>query len=302
MGELRIQGLTAEVAGRQILNGVDLVVKSGEVHAVMGPNGAGKSTLSHVLMGKPGYTVTGGSVSIDGVDLLGLPTYERAKAGLFLAMQYPVEVPGVSLEELLTEALSALGRDASVVHTTVAAEAERIGLATRLLDRPVNVDLSGGEKKRNETMQLAVLRPKFAILDELDSGLDVDALRACSRRVEAATTEFNLGVLAITHYSRLLEELKPDVVHVLAQGRIVAAGGPELADELERTGYSEWAEDEAPPAAADPFADPFACLGIASSLLKKSPIDWQAFLSGKWSTGICIVSSPTPTLLKPGRS
>jgi Fe-S cluster assembly ATP-binding protein len=163
MGELRIQGLTAEVAGRQILNGVDLVVKSGEVHAVMGPNGAGKSTLSHVLMGKPGYTVTGGSVSIDGVDLLALPTYERAKAGLFLAMQYPVEVPGVSLEELLTEALSAQGRDASVVHTAVVAEAERIGLATRLLDRPVNVDLSGGEKKRNETMQLAVLRPKFAI-------------------------------------------------------------------------------------------------------------------------------------------
>ena len=149
MGELRIQGLTAEVAGRQILNGVDLVVKSGEVHAVMGPNGAGKSTLSHVLMGKPGYTVTGGSVTIDGVDLLSLPTYERAKAGLFLAMQYPVEVPGVSLEELLTEALSAQGRDASVVHATVAAEAERIGLATRLLDRPVNVDLSGGEKKRS---------------------------------------------------------------------------------------------------------------------------------------------------------
>ena len=254
MGELRIQGLTAEVAGRQILNGVDLVVKSGEVHAVMGPNGAGKSTLSHVLMGKPGYTVTGGSVTIDGVDLLSLPTYERAKAGLFLAMQYPVEVPGVSLEELLTEALSALGRDASVVHTTVAAEAERIGLATRLLDRPVNVDLSGGEKKRNETMQLAVLRPKFAILDELDSGLDVDALRACSRRVEAATTEFNR---AITHYSRLLEELKPDVVHILAQGRIVSSGGPELADELERTGYAEWVEEEAP-AAADPFADPFA--------------------------------------------
>jgi Fe-S cluster assembly ATP-binding protein len=131
-------------------------------------------------------------------------------------------------------------------------------LATRLLDRPVNVDLSGGEKKRNETMQLAVLRPKFAILDELDSGLDVDALRACSRRVEAATTEFDLGVLAITHYSRLLEELKPDVVHILAQGRIVSSGGPELADELERTGYAEWVEDEAPAAAADPFADPFA--------------------------------------------
>lgn len=259
MGEFRIQGLTAEVAGRQILNGVDLVVKSGEVHAVMGPNGAGKSTLSHVLMGKPGYTVTGGSVSIDGVEILGLPTYERAKAGLFLAMQYPIEVPGVSLQELLTEALAAQGRDASIVHAAVNAEADRIGLATRLLDRPVNVDLSGGEKKRNETLQLSVLRPKFAILDELDSGLDVDALRSCSRRVEEATTEFDLGVLAITHYSRLLEELKPDVVHVLAQGRIVASGGPELADELERTGYGQWVEEEpAPPSSSDPFADPFA--------------------------------------------
>jgi Fe-S cluster assembly ATP-binding protein len=264
MGELRIEGLTADVGGSQILHGIDLVVKSGEVHAVMGPNGAGKSTLSHVLMGKPGYTVTGGSVTLDGVDLLSLPTFERAKAGLFLAMQYPVEVPGVSLDDLLTEALGAMGRDASVVHTVVAAEADRIGLPTRLLDRPVNVDLSGGEKKRNETMQLAVLRPKFAVLDELDSGLDVDALRACSRRVEDATNEFGLGVLAITHYSRLLEELKPDVVHILVKGRIVATGGPELADELERSGYAAWAADDAVPAPgaagvpADPFADPFA--------------------------------------------
>jgi Fe-S cluster assembly ATP-binding protein len=266
MGELRIEGLVAEVGGTEILHGIDLVVRSGEVHAVMGPNGAGKSTLSHVLMGRPGYTVTGGSVTLDGVDLLALPTWERAKAGLFLAMQYPVEVPGVSLEDLLTEALGASGRDASVVHTVVAAEAERIGLPTRLLDRPVNVDLSGGEKKRNETMQLAVLRPKFAVLDELDSGLDIDALRDCSRRVEDATNEFGLGVLAITHYSRLLEELKPDVVHILVKGRIVATGGPELADELEQSGYAAWAAEESaaivPPAAgaadADPFADPLA--------------------------------------------
>jgi len=259
MGELRIEGLRAEVAGREILQGIDLVVKSGEVHAVMGPNGAGKSTLAHVLMGKPGYTVTGGSATINGVDLLSIPTYERAAAGLFLAMQYPIEVPGVSLEELLTEALGAMGRDASIVHAAVEAEAERIGLATRLLDRPVNVDLSGGEKKRNETMQLAVLRPKFAVLDELDSGLDIDALRACARRIEEATSEFNLGVLAITHYAQMLEELKPDVVHVLVKGRIVQSGGPELADELERTGYSNWTEEEAATlAAADPFADPFA--------------------------------------------
>lgn len=260
MAQLRIEGLRAEVAGREILHGIDLVVGSGEVHAVMGPNGSGKSTLSHVLMGKPGYVVTGGSVTLDGIDLLALPSWQRAQAGLFLAMQYPVEVPGVSLDDLLTEALAGAGRDTSVVHTMVAAEAERIGLATRLLDRPVNVDLSGGEKKRNETMQLAVLRPRFAILDELDSGLDVDALRACSRRIEAATTEFDLGVLAITHYTRLLEELKPDVVHILVKGRIVASGGPEMADALETTGYAAWITDEDEPAAAppDPFADPFA--------------------------------------------
>ena len=260
MAELRIEGLTAEVAGREILQGIDLVVGSGEVHAVMGPNGSGKSTLSHVLMGKPGYTVTGGSVTLDGVDLLALPTWQRAQAGLFLAMQYPVEVPGVSLEDLLTEALAGAGRDVSLVHTAVADEAERIGLATRLLDRPVNVDLSGGEKKRNETMQLAVLRPRFAILDELDSGLDVDALRSCARRIEAATTEFDLGVLAITHYTRLLDELKPDVVHILVKGRIVESGGPEMADALETTGYAAWVTEDEPAAAAeaDPFADPFA--------------------------------------------
>lgn len=260
MAELRIEGLRAEVAGREILHGIDLVVSSGEVHAVMGPNGSGKSTLSHVLMGKPGYVVTGGSVTLDGVDLLALPTWQRAQAGLFLAMQYPVEVPGVSLDDLLTEALAGAGRDVSLVHAEVAAEAERIGLATRLLDRPVNVDLSGGEKKRNETMQLAVLRPRFAVLDELDSGLDVDALRACARRIEAATTEFDLGVLAITHYTRLLEELKPDAVHILVKGRIVESGGPEMADALETTGYAAWIteDDDATPAAVDPFADPFA--------------------------------------------
>jgi Fe-S cluster assembly ATP-binding protein len=258
--ELRIEGLKATVGGKEILHGIDLVVGAGEVHAVMGPNGSGKSTLSHVLMGKPGYTVTGGRVTLDGVDLLELPTWERAQAGLFLAMQYPVEVPGVSVDDLLSEALAARGVDASTVHAEVAAEAERIGLATRLLTRPVNVDLSGGEKKRNETVQLAVLRPRFAVLDELDSGLDVDALRACARRVEAATTESDLGVLAITHYHRLLDELRPDVVHILVKGRIVATGGPELASQLEDTGYAAWiTEDEPAPAVADPFAnnDPF---------------------------------------------
>jgi Fe-S cluster assembly ATP-binding protein len=244
MAELRIEGLTAEVDGRQILNGIDLVVRSGEVHAVMGPNGSGKSTLSHVLMGKPGYRVTGGSVTLDGTELLGLPTWKRAQAGLFLAMQYPIEVPGVSLLDLLTESFAASDRDVGLVATQIVAEAERIGFAERIHTRALNVDLSGGEKKRNETLQLAVLEPRFAVLDELDSGLDVDALRACARRVEAATDEIGLGVLAITHYKRLLDELKPDVVHVLARGRIQITGGPEMADELERTGYAAYGGDE----------------------------------------------------------
>jgi Fe-S cluster assembly ATP-binding protein len=263
MSELVISGLRASVAGRDILQGIDLTVRSGEVHAVMGPNGSGKSTLSHVIMGRPGYTVTGGSVTLDGVDVLALAPWQRARAGLYLAMQYPTEVPGVSLQEMLTEAAIAAGRDVEDVPERIRAEALRIGFDERFLDRPLNVDLSGGEKKRNETLQLGVLQPRFAILDELDSGLDVDALRACSRRIEQATHEDRLGVLAITHYSRLLHELRPDVVHVLARGRIQTTGGPELAAQLEDTGYAQWADDE--PASApeavrtlDPFADPFA--------------------------------------------
>jgi Fe-S cluster assembly ATP-binding protein len=261
VSELRIEGLTAKVAGREILKGIDLVVRSGEVHAVMGPNGSGKSTLAHVLMGKPGYEVTGGRVLLDGEDLLGRPTWQRAQAGLFLAMQYPIEVPGVSLLDLMEQSVVAGGREPAAVAAAITSEAARIGFDERLVLRPLNVDLSGGEKKRNETVQLGVLRPRFAVLDELDSGLDVDALRACSRRIEAATNEDGLGVLAITHYSRLLTELKPDVVHVIARGRIQQTGGPELADELERTGYAAWAEEEeaapaAPATAGDPFADP----------------------------------------------
>jgi Fe-S cluster assembly ATP-binding protein len=261
MSELRIQGLRAEVAGREILKGIDLVVASGEVHAVMGPNGSGKSTLSHVIMGRPGYTVTGGSVTLDGVDILALEPWQRAHAGLFLAMQYPTEVPGVSLEAILSEAAVAGGRDPDEVRHRMEVEADRIGFGHQFLTRALNVDLSGGEKKRNETLQLAVLAPRFAILDELDSGLDVDALRACSRRIEAMTHDENLGVLAITHYNRLLQELKPDVVHILARGAIQATGGPELAEQLEQTGYAEWAGDEdeaALPVGTDPFADPFA--------------------------------------------
>jgi Fe-S cluster assembly ATP-binding protein len=260
---LEIKGLRAAVGGKEILRGIDLTVSSGEVHAVMGPNGSGKSTLSHVLMGRPGYEVLGGQVLLDGRDLLALPAHERAAAGLFLAMQYPTEVPGVAVEEMLTEALVATGKASGDVHALMAAEAVKIGFDERFLSRPLNVDLSGGEKKRNETLQLGVLSPKIAILDEIDSGLDVDALRAVSRRVEQLTTEIGLGVLAITHYRRLLTELNPDRVHVLVKGRIVASGGSELADELEVAGYAAYLDgdaDEVPatPAAADPFADPLA--------------------------------------------
>ena len=262
MSELVITGLRAGVFGREILTGVDLTVRSGEVHAVMGPNGSGKSTLSHVVMGRPGYEVLGGSVTLDGVELLSMPTWKRAQAGLFLAMQYPTEVPGVSLFETLEEAAVSSGRDRHAVVEKAKAEAVRIGFDERFLTRALNVDLSGGEKKRNETLQLAVLDPKIAILDELDSGLDVDALRDVSRRIEALTTETNLGVLAITHYTRLLLELRPDHVHVLSGGRIVKSGGPELADELESTGYAPYGVKDAAAApstkADDPFADPLA--------------------------------------------
>ncbi len=258
---LEIRGLRAGVSGKEILKGIDLTVRSGEVHAIMGPNGSGKSTLSHVIMGRPGYEVLGGTVTLDGADVLAMAPWERAQAGLYLAMQYPTEVPGVSLVDALSAAFEAGGRDTTTVAARITEEAERIGFDDRFLLRPLNVDLSGGEKKRNETLQLGVLQPKIAILDELDSGLDVDALRACARRIEASTNEAGLGVLAITHYSRLLHELKPDFVHVLAQGTIQRSGGPELAAELEQTGYAAFggAEDDTPvPPTADPLADPFA--------------------------------------------
>ena len=221
----------------QILNGINLTVRSGEVHAVMGPNGAGKSTLSAVIMGKPGYTVTEGSIMLNGSDIVAMPTWQRALAGLHLVMQYPTEIPGVGIDELLSEALTERGLDPAKLTARIAGEATRIGLDEALIHRAVNVDFSGGEKKRNETLQLAVLEPRIVVLDELDSGLDIDALRDCARRVEDLTNERNLGVLVITHYSRIFADLKPNFVHILAKGRIVASGGPELADQLERDGY-----------------------------------------------------------------
>ncbi len=241
-GELVIKDLRAGIPGREILQGLSLTVRSGEVHAVMGPNGSGKSTLAHVLMGRPGYEVLGGSVTLDGIDLLALPTWQRARAGLFLAMQHPIEVPGVSLVESMTAARRIVPTEENVpdmderLHT----EAARIGFDERFLDRSLNVDLSGGERKRNETLQLSVLRPRFAVLDEIDSGLDVDALADVGRRVQEATEEWGLGVLAITHFHRLLDVLRPDVVHVLAGGRVVATGGAELAGIVDRSGYAAY--------------------------------------------------------------
>lgn len=271
---LEIKDLRAGVGGKEILQGIDLTVRSGEVHAVMGPNGSGKSTLAHVVMGRPGYDVLGGSVTFDGRDLLALSPYERAQAGLFLALQYPTEVPGVSLGDLLFYSLESTGRPMEGLDDTIRSEAERLALDPRLLDRALNEDLSGGEKKKNETLQLGVLDPAIAVLDELDSGLDIDALRACARRIETATEESRLGVLAITHYSRLLHELQADRVHIIAKGKIVRSGGPDLAEELEERGYAGLlggdlaAEDAKPdlnaqperPVIDDPFADPLAGL------------------------------------------
>ncbi len=263
MTTLSISNLHASVGGQKILNGIDLTVSSGQVHAVMGPNGAGKSTLSAVVMGKPGYTVLDGSVTLDDLDLLAMPTWQRAQAGLHLVMQYPTEVPGVSVEDVMTEAFSARGRSTADVAQLMSTEAARINFGEQFLARSLNVDLSGGEKKRNETLQLAMLRPKIAILDELDSGLDIDALRDCSRRVEQATNEDGLGVLVITHYSRLLQELKPDVVHILVKGRIVETGGPELVDVLERDGYAAFESDaKAAPAARGALDDLFGMPGM----------------------------------------
>ena len=230
---LQIEGLRVEVAGKEVLRGFDLSMKSGEVHAIMGPNGSGKSTLAHALSGHPGYKVLGGSVKLDGRELLTLSATERARAGLLLALQQPMEVPGVRPVDLLVAA----GADPTDLRRRMSEEAQRVELRTDVLDRFVNVDLSGGERKRAEMVQVAILRPKFAVLDEIDSGLDVDALGAVARRLSAATSEWNCGVLVITHFRRLLQELTPTMIHVVTDGKVVATGGPELSAILERDGY-----------------------------------------------------------------
>lgn len=241
---LEISNLHATIDGKEILKGLDLVVPTGEVHAIMGPNGAGKSTLSYVLAGREGYEVTSGSAKLQGVDILALDPNERAAAGLFLAFQYPVELPGVNNANFLRTALNAQLRargqaelDAVQFLKMARAAMKKLAMPEDFLKRNVNVGFSGGEKKRNEVLQMALLNPKLAILDETDSGLDIDALRIVAEGVNAQRgPEFS--ALVITHYQRLLDYIVPDRVHVLAGGRIVRSGGPELAHELERDGYA----------------------------------------------------------------
>jgi len=236
VSELHIENLHARTEETEILQGVNLTIRSGEVHALMGPNGSGKSTLAHILMGRSGYEITKGSISLDGHDLTKLGTSERAELGLFLAMQYPVEIDGVTLHDVMSESSLAPENFQEFIEE----ESRNLGLEGNDLSRGINLDMSGGEKKRMETLQLISLRSRIAILDELDSGLDIDGLRVVSSRIQRATKEDDLGVLVITHYSRLLEELKPDKVHIFVNGRIVESGEAELAIELEETGYEKW--------------------------------------------------------------
>jgi Fe-S cluster assembly ATP-binding protein len=249
---LKIDNLHARVAGKDILKGLTLEVKSGEVHAIMGPNGAGKSTLGNIIAGRDGYEITEGTVTFEGRDLLTLEPEERAALGVFLAFQYPVEIPGVNNTYFLRSALNAQRKargeselDSMQFLKLVRAKLAVLHLKDELLHRGVNEGFSGGEKKRNEIFQLAVLEPKLAILDETDSGLDIDALKAVADGVNALRSA-DRAFVVITHYQRLLEYIKPDVVHVLADGRIVETGGPELALELEEHGYA-WIKDRVAP-------------------------------------------------------
>ncbi len=245
---LEIRNLHAEIGGRRILNGLDLTVNNGEVHAIMGPNGAGKSTLSYVLAGKPGYEITGGEVRFNGEDLLEMAPDERAAKGLFLAFQYPLEIPGVATLTFLRTALNAQRRKRGEEELSspdllkrVRELAKKLGIDAEMLRRPLNVGFSGGEKKRNETLQMALLEPRLCVLDETDSGLDIDALKVVANGVNQLRGP-GRGQVVLTHYQRRLDYIVPDVVHVLAAGRIVRTGGKELALELERTGYAQYGE------------------------------------------------------------
>ncbi|MFN3747212.1 MAG: Fe-S cluster assembly ATPase SufC [Sphingorhabdus sp.] len=245
---LQINNLHATVADKPILKGLTLSLNAGEIHAIMGPNGAGKSTLGYVLSGRPGYEVTEGSVTFNGEDLLAMDPHERAAAGLFLGFQYPVEIPGVSNVQFLREALNAQRKQRGEEPLSggeflklARAQADAMGMDMEMLKRPVNVGFSGGEKKRNEMVQLGIIDPALAILDETDSGLDIDALRVVGEGINRIMRRPDKAVLLITHYQRLLDYVQPDFVHVLADGRITRSGGPELALELEREGYKELA-------------------------------------------------------------
>ena len=244
---LKIENLHATVADKPILNGLTLTVPAGEVHAIMGPNGAGKSTLAYVLGGRPGYEVTAVRSTFDGVDLLAMAPHERAAAGLFLGFQYPVEIPGVSSLQFVREALNTQRRargetdlsGAEFIKLARRPQATELGMDAEMLKRPVNVGFSGGEKKRAEMVQMGIIQPRLAILDETDSGLDIDALRIVAAGINRIMRAPDKAVLLITHYQRLLDHVRPDRVHVLSGGRITRSGGPELAHELEREGYVE---------------------------------------------------------------
>ena len=243
---LEINNLHAGIDGTPILNGLSLAIQPGEVHAIMGPNGSGKSTLSYVLSGKDGYQVTDGDMLFDGVSLDDMAPEERAIAGLFLAFQYPLEIPGVTNMTFLKTSLNAIRRgrgeedmDAASFLRLAREKSKALGMNDEMLKRQLNVGFSGGEKKRNEILQMAMLEPKLAILDETDSGLDIDALKTVAEGVNALRAP-DRGMLVITHYQRLLDFIKPDVVHVMAAGRVVRSGGPELALELEKSGYAEY--------------------------------------------------------------
>ncbi len=243
MSVLEVRDLSVSVEDKAILNGVSLTIKAGETHAIMGPNGSGKSTLAYSLAGHPKYTVTGGTVTLDGADVLAMSVDERARAGLFLAMQYPVEVPGVSVSNFLRTAATAIRGEAPNLRHWV--KEQREAMAALEMDpafatRNVNEGFSGGEKKRHEILQLALLKPRIAILDETDSGLDVDALRVVSEGVNRVHSTGETGTLLITHYTRILRYIQPDFVHVFVGGRIVDEGGKELADELEANGYAKY--------------------------------------------------------------